>query len=607
MHIVRMLAIAAVLAVVSAFAAPTTSSAASGVGTAEGKASLVRVVVGGSTVLAGVEVGADEATSNSDAGAGAIAAATKLAPITISSDTIPALNQSVAAAEVRSTDGTDETSTPSITVGEPVAGGTVSAATLKAVVDELGPHTELSQTLADLTLGGGLASVPALTGGLATHAASGHSISTRSAELDSLTLLDLGALLEGLGLPVSSLSVTTVGGLLEASGISVPTAGTGVSGLGPIGDAAGLEGLVADGEALLAVDDAIDDLLALDLDTLIALVDAAVITETIDDACDLLAVDTSILDTVDGTGTLSSAVTGLSDAIDDANTELADAGVTLECTTLAELADTVAGLLDDLAALLGASASAVGAVDLLSLDGVEVAMKAHATDDPATSVAEVAASVAGFDVASTAFDALDVIAANAVTDRATELASAVNGILATVDAALGGLVDVDLLDRSGTGVTQSGDRVTAVAKLVLAKVTVTPPAELAAIVEGLVAANSLSTAVTDLGGDVPEVAREMQTLENELGTDVEALGQGATVEVLGLTNEATFVPAAGSTIQTPGAPEGDRQETPAAPTPQSPPLPKTGGTQTGLVLGGAGLFALAWVGRRLGLAGARAS
>src|SRR5439155_16289356 len=154
-------------------------------------------------------------------------ASTTLAPLTIASGAVSALNVAAPSITVSSTGAAQSIAAPTVSVPAAVpaivATGSVAPGTLNAAVDSTGAHSGLSSSITNLTLGGGgVLSLPSLTSSLGTSAASVNANGTRGVVLPSVTLLDLGALLKGLGIDLGNLSLATVTNLVSQLGITVP-------------------------------------------------------------------------------------------------------------------------------------------------------------------------------------------------------------------------------------------------------------------------------------------------------------------------------------------------------------------------------------------------
>ncbi len=623
MRTFRLLAIAMTVALAFTFVTPT-ASAAEGVGSASGDLTLLEARVGGDTPLVAVDLGADSGASNSDTDAGDVEASTAFAPFAVTSETLDALNVTGNGAQAHSS-GEKDVDSAGFTIDDDaldgVVSGTILPVHLEALIGDDGPQSSIVGEVTDLTLVGGLLGLPDIANvGLSTNAAPSHAISTRNAVVPNLDMLDLADLLESLDLPLSALSASTVGDLLEAVEGSIPVGGDAFDATAPLSDAASLTGAItevtdADDGAVPALEATAEDVADIqsidDLETLLATLDTLVLDQTIDDACDLLDVDTSTIESVDSD--LAAAITALASSIDTANDELADLGSeSIACTTLSELADQIDALdttlQDTLGGVLGDVIDTLAGVTLLSASDARVSVTNKATDSVDTSIAEISASVGSFSVGPDDLPgvALDDVATAAISDVESDLNGSVGGILGAVDASLSELVDVDLLGERSSDISESGGRVTSTSELTLLKVSVDPPADLDDLVDGLGSVTGLGAQIQSLGGTVPEVGTEMQTFEETTATDASAAAlasAGATeLTVLSLVNSATFAPTppqgtpdspddpSPAPTGSPESPEGQREP--------SPELPKTGLGQTGLMLGAAALLGASWVGRR---------
>jgi hypothetical protein len=193
---------------------------------------------------------------------------------------------------------------------------------------------------------------------------------------------------------------------------------------------------------------------------------------------------------------------------------------------------------------------------------------------------------------------VDLLAtATQLADTAEGVVGAVDGVLGTVNPGLAGLIDVDLLDTSGTGVSKQNGYVRSVANLVAATVSINPPTDLAGILTTLDGLTSVTELLSGAGvaGALPALPNVlgMNALETLLaagGPAVQALAGGATVRVAGVSAQSTFLPA-GTTPAAPGAPTSS--------------LPRTGSDDGMLAMAAVLLLALAVGIRRTVLAPAR--
>ena len=589
MRSLRLASLATALGLITAAVSMGSASAATpGVGTSLAKTTVAQLDIGNDLLSARV-LGNDSASSI-DPSRGTPEAATVLRPLTVTSGVIDALNVSLPEVSVRTTGAENRQEVAAIdldsvlkdklpdaldAVAGTLASGEISPASLAAIVDAVGARSGLNAELADLSAAAGLVSVDAITGALGTDAATVDTDTFQGLDVDTVSALNLGALLDGLGIPLTDLDVATVAGLLEELGL-LGTTGPVASLIAQVEDAAGVT-LPAPTDAA-ALSGIVDTVTAADSD---AIADLGVCETAGDTLGDL----TGGLPT---TGPIS----GLPD-VDD-GTLCSDA-------------------LDDLLAalpsqdLLGGLLAILDNLSLLSLDGVEVGINAKATDSVSTSAANVTAAIGAIRVGNVSIPGIDLLAtAQALAAKADAIKGQLDDVLGVVgvDAVgdLAGILDVDLLDTTGTGVTKNGEYVQAVANLTGVKVTITPPANLAAIVSGLAGGTSVLEELDGLlPGDASAVegaltmpnTDAMRALENALtvptapGTAAlapagatNALLGGATLSLASVSGTSNFVP---------------RVAGQATPTPTGGELPRTGtsGNAVGLAALGMVLGALA--------------
>jgi hypothetical protein len=542
------------LCLVGAVATTTPAGAAvAGSGTSLVSTSLVTVDVGEG--LLGIRVLGDDSRSNLDKLQGVPEASTVLRPLEITSNVaaLSALNKAIPPVEVRS-QGAEDKKDAGIDLGSlglpQVASGQLTPASLSAIVDSVSARSGMLSALSDLALVGGLADVDSVATLLGTAAATGSSDAVRALDVGAVGALNLGALLTGLGLDIDNLSLAMVEDLLAeldllGAGSPVATLFT-TLGLGAAPtDAAGLDTAVTN--VLATLSGANSDLAALDAAFPGVLCDA--VTPVVDPLASLIGITP---------GTVCATAR----------------------TTLVGQQTAAAG---DVTGLLGGLASILDGTELLSLDGIGAGVTAKATDDINTSVAKVTAAVGDLSIGGLTVPGVDLLAtAQQLASTADSVVASIDDVLGTIDPALAGVIDVKLLDTSGTGVTKQNGYVRSVAKLVGANVSITPPANLAAIVTGLADGTSITEALTAAvpGASLPALpnAAGMQALETVLaagGPVVQALAGGADVQVAGVTATATFLPG------------------PVSPAPSSPTgsLPRTGGS-TGMAAIAAGLLAV---------------
>ena len=602
----RLASLATALGLITAAVSMGSASAATpGVGTSQVSTTVAQLNLGD---LLSAQLLNDASASSIDPSRGTPEAATVLRPLKITSDVIDALNVELPEVAVRTTGAENRQEVTAIdldtllkdklpaaldgAVGSLVS-GEVSPASLAAIVDAAGARSGLESALGNVSAGGGLVSLDGAEGGngvaldLATDAAKEVTQGTRSLNVGNIDAVNLGALLDGLGLPLTDLNVEMVTGLVDGLGLLDTSAVTNLlaqveaaSGLAlpDVSDAADLEGVI--GQVTDADTDAIADLEVCETagDTLGELTGGLPVTGPISELPDVDA------------GTLCA------DALDDL----------LAALPSADLLGGLLGILDG--------------VSLLSLDGVTAGVVAKATDSVSTSSASVTAAVGAIRVGDLAeIPGIDLLATAAdLANKADAVTSQVDSVLGLIgiDAVgdLAGILDVSVLDTTGTGVSKNGEYVQSVANLTGLKVTITPPANLAAII-GAVTNNANGLSVLEelagVTGGTPAEAEgaltmphteAMRTLENALtvpGTAAlapagvtNALAGGATLSLASIGSTSNFVP---------------RVAGQATPTPTGGELPRTGtsGQAAGLAALGMLFGALAFGIRRQVLAPVR--
>lgn len=504
------------------FSVGSASAATQGVGTSQAVTSLVQLDLGD---LLSANVLSDASRSTLDTAVSSVPeAATALAPLTLTSGAVPALNQSIAPTEVRTT-GAEKKTDYSADLGSvlpQLVDGTLTPATLSAIVDAAGARAGLLSNLAGLSLGGGLATVDAVAADLAATATKDASLSNRSLSVDSISGLNLGALLNGLGIPVSSLDLATVEALAEDLGLL----GSG----GPVHGA-----LVSLGVPTVPTD-------AAALDGIITTLDG-----NLDDATAAL-------------GALNAAFPGAActDLVTLVDPLATTVGLPVGTTCTAALAtltanQTAAAI--DLGGLLSMLLSTLDGIELLNIDGIDAGVASKATDAVDTSTAKVTATVGTINVANLAdIPGTDVLAA------VTTVESQLNDILDAVDPGLLDLIDLELLDTSGTGVTKNAaGYVKSTANLTALDLSINPPANLTALVAGLgldpaTGIGGVLTAIPGFGTlpALPGVAAAdvLGGVLGGAGPAVDALAGGARLRIASVSAVADFLPAAA------GAPAG---------------------------------------------------
>jgi hypothetical protein len=535
-----------------------------GVGTSSASSTVAQVDLGNG--LLSVRVLGDDGQSTIDPKVGAPEAATVMRPLTVSSNTVSALNLSAPTVEARSS-GAQKSVNDSRDLGAAglpasVVKGVVDPAQLTAVVDSASARSGLNAALSNLAAAGGVVSVDKISSALGAVAAHGNSDGLRGFSATNLQVLNLGGLLNGLGLPIGNLSLAQISSMLQnlqllGAGSPVSTLLTTLGVSSPVGDAAGLQTLFTTLTGNLATGQ-----------TALAAVQPALCAGNV-------------------TGGILSANPALAAIGVTTATTCAQAATTLG-TAITTVTNQVTGLVPGLLGILDKQA-------LLKLDSVDVGIATKATDAVATSTAGVTGKIGNLHIGGINIPGVDLLSANQALTSALAVNS-IKGVLGAVDPGLANIVGLKLLDSTGTGVSSANGYIKALGKLTAVHVSITPPANLAAILAGLTAPSALSQVTAAVPSFVPASvplpnAANMTALGTALKATpaaalVNALAGGATFDVASVQATSNFVPVIAAAAS-PGA-----------------TLPRTG-RGTGLAIVGMVLVGLALAIRRRLVAPAR--
>lgn len=542
--------VGSLLAAATITTASAQEDATTGVGTTVGSTTILDVDLGDLLQLR--LIGEDGGTTT-DPDAGDPVAFTRVLPLEVGSEVVPALDEvSIPGVESRSSGEEVRKETAIVDLSEVSAlvpgllDGTINPATLVAAVDEAGARGVLSTELADLSVLGGVVSLDSVSGVLGGVTGDAASMSNRLVELDALTVLDLSGVLQLLGLSLSDLPLDTVLGLVDGLGVlDLVADATGLD-LGSIGD---LEDAVATAQG------------------------------TIDEAQSLL----------DG------ACTGAEDL-------LGQLGL-VDCGDVAGAVDDIQAALDaaadDLLAVIDAVLGVLEGAALLDVDGVAAGVEATARETLDASVAEVTASLGSLRVGGVGVGLVDVDATvDEVLAVAADATGQISDLLGSVHPALADLVEVGLLEQA-TEVGGQDGATTAAATLTAVRATVTPP-DLCDLLTDFDPGDSTGALIDDLGGTVPGAGAVTQVLD-DLGSSVDCnsselvpagLVDGIAAAVTQpVTVRAGVVESASSFAVVASAPENPEA-------PPTPTLPRTGGTTSGLWLAAVALLAVVGLGGR---------
>lgn len=360
----------------------------------------------------------DVATSTTDPDMGAVGASSVFRRLRLTSTItggLPSLNQVVGEHSVSAPVGTPEVNAAALNLDtlalDALADGTLGPLELRAASDTSASTSSATQ-ITSMSLLGGLASLGSLDSTDKTLSGKPAAEAERAMALDALTVLDIGRLLQGLGLDALNLPLSVVSGLVTSLGIDFDLRGaTSFSAL--------VQGLIASIDALQNTLD-------------------AVVTET-------------LLGAIGGVGL----------------------PVVLQPALGATITDSVIALQRTLADAITSAVSLIEAATLLKVNALEVDTLAKASDTVAASVATATGKIESIEVGPTVLPGVDLDAPGADVAALTGL---VQTTLGNVLAPLGftDLLAVELFDRT-TGVTESGGVVTATASITGLSITLTAP------------------------------------------------------------------------------------------------------------------------------------
>ena len=556
------MAAGALAASVAALGVPGTAEAASkpGVGSGTVTTSVLDAALGD---LLGLTLLEDVAASRTDAKAGPVGAESVFRQLKLSS-TVASLNRVVGEHRVSAPQGPSDVTTNLLDLNSlglgAVVNGTLQPLVLKALHTP-NASTASSARITDLGLLGGLANLGVLTATDKTGSGTAASEAARAMNLDALSLLDLGKLLQGLGLDLLNLPLSVVSALLTSFGIPVNLQG-----------ATSLQALVT------SIQGSIDEL----LDTL----DASVTQVT-----------APVLSALGGIGLPVALQPTLNSAV---STALA----TLQ-TTLNNLLTTVLGLLES--------------ATVLKVNALDITTQAKATDTVAASTATANGKLGGIQIGNINLPGIDLVAATtAINNLLAQITAALGSVLAPLG--LGGLLSVKLFERE-TSVTESAGVVKALASITGLVVKLGAPAAglLAPLNQPQAGVGSLLSATNAkvTSRTAARAAKSSASAEAEAGTVQAAAAAPAIMAAAPNPLEAvlgvTSVLSKGLTLRvgtvasqslhsvpaTPAAPVPAAPNTPAVVTQTPGTLPRTGGEQTTMALLAMGLGAVALGARRL--------
>lgn len=547
-------------AVLAATVSPA-AAADPGVGATSGTLDVLAVDAGS---LLSVSLLTDRGDASTDPGLGDPSAAAELLALSVSSPAL-GISQQIPLLSTSST-GAKESAGQGITpIANPVVNGSLLPIQLTAEVAEgIGALSDVSAGIADLDILSGVLDVEGTQVGLASAAGGIQSSSDRGVSLDAVGLLDLESLLAGLGIPLTSLDLDTVLGLVDGLGLTDQLGAA----LADLGVPLDLGDLSVDG-----ISDALVDLGA-----------------GLDDSLELL---TALTDTPELCAQAEPLYSGVFDVLEVIGVDAPS--VQELCVDVTASADDIALLVPSLEGLLGGALDtvldALAGQALIAVDGVEARVVTAATDDVTTSVATATGALGGLRVGAIELPALDLLdAADTIDATVGQVESTLDGILGTIDPGLAGLIDIGILE-SATSVIEAANGVQSDATLTALRIDINPDlAVLEGILAGLGGVDSIGALLGDAGGTLPASPLDqvtgllagLPTTGLDLGTGIAPLSEGLSVRIAEVSQRSTFAPLAAAT---------------ATPTPlnpaSTPDLPRTGSNDARFLLLGAAAAAVA--------------
>lgn len=578
----RLAAGAALVSITAALAAPSPAGAASpeGVGTTQVSQKLISLQLGDAGKLLDLSVLADTAKSTIDSALEAPNALSRLVPLQLTSQVLPALNgllSSLPTFESKTPGGQGQVSGSAIDFSNstglgglnlplgnlPVGGllkllgGSLIPTSLTTALDGAGARSGLDSKLLDLNILSGILKIASVGNVNGTAAALPQSNGSRSLDVNALSVLSLGDLLGGLGLDLAHLPLGILSNLTSALNLPVALPG-GATDLKSAVDALvntvqGILGQVTGNTGLLSS-------IVSQVPVVNGLLGNLNLTS-------LLPLNGTSLVPIAGLNLPLGTVQGLLDTLQ---------------STLSNLLNTVLGLLNNLT--------------VLKLDGASIGATTKASDTLANSVADVVAKLGGINVLGLQLPGVDLLS---IGNTLNAISNQLGSVLGIIDPSLKDLIKVGVLDKA-TSLTTANGYNNALAGIDILSLKITPPA----ILKNLVGSLTGNTAASPLGVlSTAGVSPQALPVLGNLGLG--ALGLGNLLNVGGLLGALTE----GLTLKIGSVQSASQYRVAAAPAPASAvaapveQLPRTGGdTRTlGLIAVGMATLALGvrrWARRR---------
>lgn len=542
MRMKRLLGTATAAAVLAAGPLSAAASAAepeaaprTGVGSGIVRSTLLGIDLGS---LLNLDVLDDESLSTIDPVNGEPISSAVLNPLKLTSSVLGPL--SLGSVATSTTGAEDRKSVDANTAGNiplPIVSGLLSG-DLSSIVDSDGARSSLLAGIGGtgLDLVGGLLDLgktpEAMT--FTTNAAPARAEGVRGLNIPSLSLLNLGDLLEGLGLPLGDLPLTDLTGLLKGLGIdSVPVLGD-TMGTDEIVET--VDGLVGSLGLLGTDEESVETLSAPECDQVDGL--------------------------LDGLPVAGGLLNGIPSIVPTATAEDDCASLLGNLPLVGDLVGNVEGLLEP---ILGGVLPTLDGLNLLEVRDIKAGMVATATDSLDTSVADVVASIGALEVAN--LEILKNIDLTKDLSVLTGIGDTVSDLLNT-GLGLGDLLDIDILKIEEL-LAPDGDYTKALSSLTALGVSLNPGELLGGLQAGGPTASSI------LGGGLPVLGGDMLNLEGLLGGVTSILTKGLDIKVATMASEGFFTPVAALTPNLVDPPEAPKVVT----TPDGK-LPRTGSDTT---------------------------
>jgi hypothetical protein len=535
------------------------ASTPNGVGSTSTTTSVLNLSLGTAGNLLKLGILTDQGRSSIDHTSGVLGASNSLVPLTIDS-AAAGLHVAVPGLQTQAPGGLSDVGGTTLSLSS--LG--VPAAIATAEIDPAALHSDFTSTAAhstigaaqikNFTLGGGaLASIDLLSSNLAADALSAQADGTRGVNVGTVKLLDLGALLKGLGTSLPALPLSTVTSLIDSLGL--PTglpAGTSLA-----GEVTNLQTAIGGLQTTLASAGSATSLAApLSSATSGALSSLGTLP------LPLGAARTAAVSpiTIPTTGTPIDQVTGL-----------------------------LGSLQTSLSGLLNSTVPALDSFPLVQLSATQVGITTKAADTVANSAAGISVLPLKLTVAGVPLN-VDLSGTVATVNNVIGQANtALNGLLTKVGLPAN-LVSLDLLQQAKS-VSQNGAYTLATAGITAAtlKIAAVDPAAILSGITALAGGTPLSSVLTQLGIAAGTPLASVLSATNAMGALNSALGQlapltgGAQLQVASLSGASTYTVAPAATPVT-------------ANTPVQTSLPHTGGNPALALLGALfGLIALGGV------------